>query len=272
MAAKNLIFIFFFLLVFRAQAEKALFEWGAFLGHGNTADYPASNEYRIRTLPVPYVRYRGDLLRSDEEDGTRFKMLSWQNFDLDFSFGGSLPTEGNNNQARLYMPTLDWTLEVGPRLLYYFLRNEASTIRVGFPLRYSYSTDFTTWRPVGYIFAPTLQLDFYNVGIQNLNLYLITDFNYYSEGEADYFFAVDPQYQIPGTRAAFDARAGYIGYNISAAAKYEIGNANFILGSRYSDYSESVNRESYLHKTPVNWTYFVGIGWMLFESEDREIR
>ena len=269
MAAKNLIFIFILLLGLEGRAQKALFEWGGFIGHGNTADYPASNEYRLRTLPVPYVRYRGNILRSDEQEGTRFRMFSKDNFDLDFSFGGSFPTEGDKNQARLYMPNLDWTLEIGPRLLYYFYRSPAAKFRLGLPLRMSYSTDFTTWREVGSVFAPTLQLDLNNVGTENLNFYLMTDFNYYSEGLADYFFEVAPQYQITG-RSAYNAVGGYIGYNVGLAAKYDIGHANFILGSRYSDYSESVNRASDLHKTPVNWTYFIGFGWMFYQSEERE--
>jgi hypothetical protein len=272
MATKKLILI---ILLFSLQAqahERALFEWGGFVGHGNTADYPASNEYRLRTLPVPYVRYRGDIFRTDDEDGTRFRMLSLHNFDLDFSFGGSFPTEGDNNQARLGMPNLDWTLEVGPRLLYYFLRSDKVTVRAGLPLRYSFSTTtFTTWKQVGSIFAPTLQFDFYHVGTENLNLYLMSDFNYYNEGEANYFFEVDPQYQT-ADRAAYNAVAGYVGYNLSAAAKYEIGKANFILGSRYSDYSDSANSQSPLHKTSVNWTYFVGFGWVFFESEQRELK
>ena len=247
----------------------SLFEWGLFLGHGNTADYPTSDEYRLRTIPVPYIRYRGEFLKSDDKDGTRLRLLSRENFDFDFSFGGSLPTEGDKNQARLGMPTLDWTLEAGPRLLYYFYRKPGvGLIRAGLPLRYSLATDFTRWAEVGYILAPTFQIDKYNFLTEDLDLYFILDFNYYSRGEAAYFFQVDSQFATQ-QRRNFEARAGYLGYDLALAAKYEWHKANFILGSRYSDYSESVNRTSDLHKTNVNWTFFVGLGWLFFESDER---
>lgn len=270
MAGQKIIVFLFLLACVPARAvSDSLFEWGFFVGHGNTADYPASNEYRLRTLPVPYVRYRGEILRNDNEDGARVRMFRTENFDLDFSFGGSFPTEGDKNQARLGMPELDFTLEVGPRLLYYFIKNQNNlTIRAGLPLRYSMATNFTKWSEVGYVFAPTIQMDRYNFLTNGLNLYGILDFNYYSEGEADYFFQVDPQYQTP-TRRTYNAKAGYVGYNVALAAKYDFKQMQFILGSRYSDYSDSVNRESDLHKSSVNWTYFVGIGWMLFKSEQK---
>ena len=167
------------------------------------------------------------------------------------------------------MPQLDWTLEVGPRLLYYFLKNKNNlTVRAGFPVRFSIATDFTRWSEVGSVLAPTLQIDRYHFLTENLNLYFICDWIFFSEGEADYFFQVEPQYQTP-RRRAYDARAGYAGYDLALAAKYEWHHLHLIVGSRYSDYSESVNRQSDLHRTNINWTYFVGLGWLLFESDQK---
>ncbi len=249
--------------------DKPLFEGGFFFGHGGLADYPASDEYRYRTLPFPYVVYNGDFFRSDDENGTRLTFIKDQNFDLDLSFGGSFPTETDNNNARAGMPNLDWTIEFGPRLLYYFYRDSnVGNIRVGVPFRMAVSTDFQRTKEVGYIFAPTFQIDRYKFLSDNLNIYFTLTLNYLSEGEADYFYQIEPLYETP-ERNSYDAKSGLLGYDASFSAKYEWNQKLFLIGAKYSDFSASANKGSYLHRTDSSWSYFVGLGLVLFESEEK---
>jgi hypothetical protein len=249
--------------------EKALFDMGAIVGHGSLADYPASNEYRYYTLPAPYISYRGELLQSGDEDGTRFRLLNGESLNFDISFGGTFPTDPKKNFARRDMPALDWTLEVGPRLLYYLHRSkEFGKIRLALPLRSSFSTDFITTKQVGYLFAPSLQIDKNNFPIDNMTLYFSASINYLSEGLADYFYEVNSAYQT-SERAAYNAKSGYFGWETYLATKYEHNNKIFLMGLRYSDFNGSVNTESYLHRTNSSWSYFVALGWLLFESDQR---
>lgn len=249
--------------------EKALFDMGAIIGHGSLADYPASNEYRYITLPAPYISYRGELLQTDDEDGTRFRLINGENLNFDISFGGTFPTDPKKNLARRDMPALDWTLEVGPRLLYYFYRSkEFGKIRLGIPLRSSFSTDFITTKQVGYLFAPSLQIDKYNFPIDDMTLYFSTSLNYLSEGLADYFYEVGSAYQTT-ERAAYNAKSGYLGWEAYLATKYEANGKIMLLGLRYSDFNGSANSDSYLHRTNSSWSYFIGLGWVFFESDAR---
>ena len=249
--------------------EKALFDFGAMIGHGSLADYPASDEYRYFTVPFPYVSYRGELLQSDDQDGTRFRLIDGDNLHFDISFGGSFPTDPKKNLARKDMPALDWTLEIGPRLLYYLYRSkEFGKIRLGIPLRSSFSTDFVTTKQVGYLFAPTLQIDKYNFLMNNMTLYFTATVNYLNEGLADYFYEIDGAYQTP-ERNAYNAKSGYLGWESYVATKHEANGKIVLFGLRYSDFNGSVNSDSYLHRTDSNWSYFIGLGWLLFESEQR---
>ena len=249
--------------------EKALFDFGAVLGHGSLADYPASNEYRYFTVPFPYVSYRGELIQSGDEDGTRFRLLNGDNLNFDISFGGTFPTDPQKNLARKDMPALDWTLEIGPRLLYYLYRShEFGKIRLAVPLRSSFSTDFITTKQVGYLFSPSLQIDKYNFVLDNMTLYFSTSVNYLSEGLADYFYEVDSAYQT-AERNAYNAKAGYLGWESYLATKYESNGKILLLGLRYSDFNGSANTDSYLHRTNSSLSYFIGLGWILFESEQR---
>ncbi len=56
-----------------SSADQPLFESGLFAVHGALADYPASNEYRYRTLILPYVIYRGDFLKSDNRESYLYR-------------------------------------------------------------------------------------------------------------------------------------------------------------------------------------------------------
>ncbi len=271
---RSAIISFLLLFFFQQNAmalHKPLLEYGMFLGHGGLADYPASDEYRYRTLPFPYLNYHGDFLSSESENGTRLRFVKDENFDLDLSFGGSFPTETNNNTARAGMPSLDWTLEIGPRLLYYIYRNpEAGNIRLGLPFRASFATDFQRSRQVGYLFSPTFQVDKYKFLNENLNFYLIITGNYFSEGEADFFYEVEPQYTTPD-RASYDAKAGWLSLDTSVSFKYEKDKKIFLLGAQYSDFSGSANRGSPLHRTDSSLSYFVGVGLLFYESEEKVI-
>lgn len=276
MAIKNIIILFFlfFLSTLRADAlsnkpfiEKPLYEFGFFVGSFSLPDYPASDQSRIRTIPAPLVHYHGDIFRSDDENGTRFRFINNDNFDFDLSFGGSFPTDTGNNQARTGMPELDWTAEIGPRLLYYFYRDYDTQIRLGFPIRTSFATDFIKWYSVGYVVAPTFQIDKYNFIAEKLDLYFIFTPTYLSEHKADYFFQIDPQYQT-SERQAYDAKSGFLGTEISLALKYRWGSKNILIGSQYSDYSQSANTLSYLHRNRINWSYLVAFSWIFFESEE----
>lgn len=249
--------------------DQPLFETGFFAVHGALADYPSSDEYRYRTLVLPYFIYRGDFLKSDDRDGTRVELLKDPRFNIDLSFGGSFPTEGQN-RARSGMPNLDWTFEIGPRLLYYFYKDPAwGQVRMGLPLRASFSTDFSHTRYLGFTVAPDLEFDRYDfAGIKNLSLYTSATLNYLSEGLADYFFQITPSEQTTD-RLPYDAKAGLMSWETSVGFRYDYGSQFFLAGYRYSDLSISANRDSYLHRTDHNWSYVVSVGFTMFESEDR---
>lgn len=249
-----------------------LFEFGLFVGSVYLADYPAADQSRLRTIPVPLIRYHGELFRADDESGTRFRFISSKNFDFDMSFGGSFPTETGNNTARSGMPNLDFTGEIGPRLTYYLYRDKnIAQVRIGLPLRGTFATDFKKWYGVGFVLAPIFQANKYNFLFENLDLFFSHTLNYLDNGQADYFFEVSTKYETP-ERSAYDAHAGFLGSSTSLALKYQWNNKILLLATSYSDYTQSANTASYLHRSNINWTNFIGFGWIFSKSEKRGIK
>ncbi len=89
-----------------------LWEAGVGVVAGAIADYPGSDQYRVRGVPIPYFIYRGDFFRSDQS-GTRLRTGSG-NVEWEFSGGGTLSSSSDSG-ARAGMPKLDYLLEAGPK-------------------------------------------------------------------------------------------------------------------------------------------------------------
>ena len=252
--------------------ELPLYEFGVFLGTAVLPDYPAAGQARSRTIPLPLVHYNGDLLRADDDGGTRFRFINVEKFDLDLSFGGSFPTDTGNNDARSGMPNLDWTAEVGPRLIYYVYRDPlVGQLRIGIPVRANFATDFVKWYGVGYVFAPTVQYDKFNFLTEHLDLFVHYTAHFITEGVADFFYQVAPQFQTLD-RAAYKGQPGFLSHEYSVALKYRFNKKNLILGTQYSDFSQSANTGSSLHRSNVNWSYVLAFSWVLHESAARGIK
>ena len=69
---------------------RPLWEAGVGVIAGAIADYPGSDHYRVRGLPIPYFIYRGDFFRADQS-GTRLRAGSGKS--------GQGKTSGKNRAA-----------------------------------------------------------------------------------------------------------------------------------------------------------------------------
>jgi hypothetical protein len=64
--------------------ERQLPEWeiGAMVGIGILPTYPAADQTRFEVLPLPYLAYRGEILRSDEKGLLRGRLLKSDRVEL----------------------------------------------------------------------------------------------------------------------------------------------------------------------------------------------
>ncbi|NVO08154.1 MAG: MipA/OmpV family protein, partial [Rhodoferax sp.] len=102
----------------RAQDTAApalpLWEAGVFAGALSTPAYPASSERNQRALVLPFLVYRGEVLRADR-NGVGARMVNTERFEFDIGFSGSLPASSNDIALRQGMPDLGTLIEFGPR-------------------------------------------------------------------------------------------------------------------------------------------------------------
>jgi outer membrane scaffolding protein for murein synthesis (MipA/OmpV family) len=88
-----------------AAAQLPLWEAGVGLGAVSSPAYPASSDRSTRALALPFVVYRGEIIRSDQ-GGIGARVLHGDTFELDVGFAASLPARSDDIEARRGMPNL----------------------------------------------------------------------------------------------------------------------------------------------------------------------
>lgn len=193
-------------------------EWelGAGFAFIDFPHYRGSDEREVYTLPMPYLIYRGDVLRVDRHR-VRGMLYESEFAELDVSVNGSVPV--TNNGARQGMPDLDPTLEIGPAINFRLLETESNEAQLEFrlPMRYVLGSDFTYLRGVGWMVHPQLNLDVQNVfDQQGWNLGMAVGPLYGDRRYSEYFYGVEPIYARVD-RPTYSASGGYAGSQFVAA-------------------------------------------------------
>jgi outer membrane protein len=257
------LFILIFLLPKTAAcAEKPLWEMGAGLALLQMPDYRGSDKNRLYVLPYPYFIYRGDALKIDRD---RISGQLTDRLALDFSFFGQAPVKSSDNDARRGMPDLDATFETGPSLNIKLLDNRQADYKLNLtlPIRAGFSTNFSSLRNEGWVFAPRLVFEKndlipktgVNLGISIGPVFADSAFN-------SYYYSVKPAYATD-SRPAYSASGGYSGsaltLGMNKAYKQLIFNifvsADFLQGAVIEDSPLVKTRTSVMSGFTISWIF-----------------
>ena len=248
------------------EALHPLWEIGAGVAVLSIPDYRGSNEQRNYVLPIPYVIYRGEVLQINREKvrGLMFKTEHWE---LDMSLNGSVPVRSDDNRARVGMPNLAPTLELGPQLNYLFANNDSYRLQLHVPVRGVESIDHGHIDNVGWLANPKLNLDIKNVGPgRGWNLGLSGGPMWADARYHGYFYGVDSVYATVD-RPAYKVAGGYSGarFVMSMSRRYPkmwVGGfmqADDLHGTAFED-SPLLKRKNAL-------TAGVAVSWIFGQSE-----
>ena len=245
--------------------EKPLWELGVGLGLLQMPDYRGSDENRLYLLPYPYVVYRGDILKIEEQrvSGQIFKS---DRISVDFSGYGAVPVKSSNNTARAGMPDLDPTFELGPALKIKLWESKEDKYKLDLtlPVRALFSMDFPSVSREGWIFSP--RINFVKDDLipdTGLNLGISAGPMFADSGYNAYFYTVEPAYAT-AERSAYSAGGGYSGSTLTVGLGKEykqfIFNAflstDFLQGAVFEN-SPLVKREtSFMSGVSVSWIFF----------------
>ncbi len=217
-----------------ARAETLpLWEAGAGLAVAYLPDYRGSEEARAYLLPFPYFIYRGDFLKADRE-GVRARFFDSERVELDLSFGATVPVRSNKNRARAGMPDLRPTLEVGPVLKIFLIRDvkrdnpapagfRPGELELRLPVRRALTWQDGGVKDAGTLFFPHVNLDRkFDWAGRRFNLGTLAGVQFGDRRYHDYFYGVAPA-NATAERPAYSASGGYAGWQAIAALSATAG-------------------------------------------------
>jgi outer membrane scaffolding protein for murein synthesis (MipA/OmpV family) len=215
---KSAVLLSFGLVIFPAWAElKPQWELGVGVAGIDFPVYRGAEGRKSYLLPVPYVQYHGDVVKVDR-DRMRGLLFRRDLVEMDVSVNGSVPVKSNDTAERYGMPDIDPILEIGPsvNVHLYFDDKRHTNLDLRLPVRAAISSDFSSVSFRGWLFQPSLNLDFRNMQQSGWNLGFVAGLLYADQRYHQYFYDVAPQYATP-TRPAYSAGGGYSGAQFTVA-------------------------------------------------------
>jgi len=243
--------------------------WEAGIG-GTTLfmpDYRGSDEYRGYLLPFPFLVYRGDILKIDQEQISSI-FFKTRRLQLDMSFHGSVPVNSAQNKARKGMPDLDPTFEFGPSLQVLLAEDKTAgyKITLTFPVRAVIAANFSNLSSAGWTFTPRLNLDQFNIGRKGWDLGLSLGPIFGDQAYHNYYYQVDKAYATP-ERSAYSAQGGYGGMQCALSLSKYFKKVLFGLFVRAESLQGTAFSESPLLKADISVMGGLYFSWIFMESK-----
>ena len=267
--------IFFILLFFTLPLAPAsgrqLPLWEVGLGGSALLmpDYRGSEEYRWYPLPYPYVVYRGEFLKIDQEEisGRLFKT---NRLLLNLSFHGSVPVDSSKNKARKGMPDLDPIFEFGPSLEVKLDEDKTAgykiTLTFATRMAVSISTDLKNFNSAGWNFSPRFNIDQYDIGKKGWDFGMSVGPIFGDQTYHNYFYQVKEPYATPD-RPTYSAQGGYGGMQCTIYLGKKFKKTFWGLFVRGDSLKGTAFSESPLLKTDLSFMGGLYISWIFKESK-----
>ncbi len=255
-----------FALPAAAQQSPALPLWeaGVVGGAVSTPAYPGAAERSSRVLALPFLIYRGEVLRSDAS-GIGARLLHTDRVEFDVGFAASLPARSDAGAARAGMPDLGLLVEFGPRVKVLLANpTPATRLKLELPLRAVMELHGGVRRQ-GTTFEPRLVWDTRESASPwsyDATLGLVMG----DRAINRYFYEVQPQYATPD-RPAYRAGAGLMLVRVGLSASYKLNDDVRLFGFvRQESYAGAANRDSPLMKRSSGASIGAGFAWTLGRS------
>lgn len=184
-------------------------ELGLGIGAVTGPDYRGSDEYRSFISPIPYVVYRGKIIRSDRE-GIRGNFLRSDQYEFTFSASAAITPDADKNTLREDMPDLGSTLELGPSLNINLTGENFSQgwhLQVPWRAVFAIAADESGY--VGSVFQPQFV---YRNKLGDWTFTYRAGVMFASDDYHDYYYNVKQEY-VTEARPYFNADGGYSGWN-----------------------------------------------------------
>ena len=241
-----------------------LWEAGVGAAAFSTPAYPGASDRSNRWLVVPFLLYRGKVLRADQE-GIGARLLDTDKVEFDVGFAGALPAHSSDVEVRRGMPDLGTLVEFGPRVKYKFADfGEAGRLRFDLPVRAVIEARGGLRRQ-GWTTEPRFVWERRGDGARwTLEAQLGAVFG--DRRIHAYFYDVAPQYAT-ADRPAYKSDGGLMLVRTGLGGTYRINpDVRLFAFMRLDSYAGNANRDSPLFRKDTGASVAVGLTWTLARS------
>ncbi|MFU8763634.1 MAG: MipA/OmpV family protein [Haliea sp.] len=252
--------------------ELPLWELGFGAGVLYTPDYPSSSERRTRAIALPYMVYRGDVLRVGDGQAARAVAAESSRFELSMSFDAAFDARSDRNERREGMPDLDFLFEVGPQLRlklgnYEFANNGYGELDLALQARAVFSTDFRGIDHQGYVAEPMLRYRHWGLLWPQLETNVSLRPIWADRQLHDFFYGVAPEF-VTTERPLFEAEEGYFGTQLSLFARWNFTDRfQVFAGTQIISHQGAANRDSPLFEEDYTVNIGGGFLWSVVDSK-----
>lgn len=248
-----------------AEPALPLWEAGVFGGTAVTPAYPGASERSTRSLALPYLIYRGKVLRADRS-GVGARLLDTDRLDFDIGFALSLPARSSDVPARRGMPDLGTLVEFGPRLKIKLAEpTQHSRLGLELPLRAVIEARGGLRRQ-GATFEPRLVYALQG-GQQAWHADASVGAVLGNAAINDYLYGVSPAFATDG-RPAYAAKSGLMLTRLGLGGSYRLHQDwRAFAFLRYDNYTGAANRASPLLRQNSGTSAGIGLLWTWQRSD-----
>lgn len=251
---------------------KPLWELGLGAGALYSPDYPTSTQKQSRAIALPYVVYRGDILRIGDGQAVRAVAFDSDRVELDLSFAAAFDTDSEDNELRRGMPDLDYMFQIGPQMKialadFVFDDESLGALTLSLQARGVFSTDLGSIDHHGYVFEPMLQYKHTGFLSPKLDVTISLKPQWASSQLHEYFFDVKSDY-VTADRSQYSSAGGYFGTGLNVYASYQINEKlRGFIGVQSTSHHGAANESSPLYEK--DFTVGFGAGFILkfFDSK-----
>lgn len=246
--------------------EKPLWEIGLGAAGVTFPDYRGSDRQSGYVLPMPYFVYRGEHLKADR-NGMRASFFDNDRLDINLSLAASLPVNSKDNSARVGMPDLKPTIEIGPSFDVTLWQSKAQGLKLDLrlPIRAAITLESSP-KYVGWVFSPRVNLDVNHfAGVRGLNLGILAGPLFADRKNNAYTYSVEAPYAT-ATRPAYEAGGGYAGAQVTTALSKRFDKVWVGAFARYDNLSGAHFADSPLVKRKHAYSAGLAASWVFGES------
>jgi outer membrane scaffolding protein for murein synthesis (MipA/OmpV family) len=239
-----------------------LWEAGLAAFGARTPAYPGAAQRTSNGLVVPYLLYRGRVLRADR--GTvGVRAARTERLELDVGLAGSFGSAASDNDARRGMPDIGTLVEFGPRLQWRMGPAFGGRLAATLPLRGVFDLSHR-FEYRGLALEPALG---WNTRAGGFKLGARVGLLIADQRLADTFYGVAPGLAT-AARPAYEARAGLVATRLSFSASRRIDRDWTLFGfARMDSVRHAANRRSPLVDKPGGTAVGLGVSWTFARSD-----